>query len=401
MFSNENFDINEVSRAHRKATINRIENNGAVILAVQDTTVVNYRGHISNEEIGYCTEKSKGIMLHTCLAVSTEGVVLGVLDQSHDSRAERSHDPAERWERKKRPVEEKESYRWLETLRRSNEGIPSNIKVINVCDREGDIYELFEEAESTGKRYLIRLKCNRRTADNKKTLDSIKKKHVAGEIAVDIPRDSRNGIKARKAVLQVSFGSFEVKKPQLFVTNKDMRESVPMNIIYVKEKRKTKGAEPIEWVLSTNERITDFEEAYKLAVYYMKRWKIEQFHYVLKSVCTVEKIQERTLDKITMLIYMYSIIAAKIMNITYLARVSPDISCAVIFEENEWKILYRAANHKTEDPKEPYTMKEAVDYLGCLGGPKRAPSHGPPGLKTIWLGLNALHILTVFKEALL
>jgi hypothetical protein len=175
--------------------------------------------------------------------------VLGVLDQSHDSRAERSHDPAERWERKKRPVEEKESYRWLETLRRSNEGIPSNIKVINVCDREGDIYELFEEAESTGKRYLIRLKCNRRTADNKKTLDSIKKKHVAGEIAVDIPRDSRSGIKARKAVLQVSFGSFEVKKPQLFVTNRDMKDSVPMNIIYVKEKRKTKGTKPIEWIL--------------------------------------------------------------------------------------------------------------------------------------------------------
>jgi hypothetical protein len=64
MFSNENFDISEVSRTHRKATINRIENNGAVILAVQDTTVVNYRGHISNDEIGYCTEKSKGIMLH-------------------------------------------------------------------------------------------------------------------------------------------------------------------------------------------------------------------------------------------------------------------------------------------------------------------------------------------------
>ncbi|GHV09128.1 hypothetical protein FACS189485_21390 [Spirochaetia bacterium] len=70
------------------------------------------------------------------------------------------------------------------------------------------------------------------------------------------------------------------------------------------------------------------------------------------------------MDKITMLIY---IIVAKIMYITYLARVSPDISCAVIFEENEWKILYRAANHKMEDPKEPYIMKEAVDYLGRLG----------------------------------
>ena len=139
MLGNENFDIKEVSKAHRNATISRIKNNGQVILAVQDTTVVNYSGHVSNDEIGYCTEKSKGIRLHNCLAVSTAGVVLGVLDQSNDSRAVKNHDPKERWERKKRPVEEKESYRRLETMRRGNEGIPSNIKVINVCDREGDM----------------------------------------------------------------------------------------------------------------------------------------------------------------------------------------------------------------------------------------------------------------------
>ncbi|GHV83897.1 IS4 family transposase [Spirochaetia bacterium] len=401
MLGNKAFDIKEVSKTHRNATINRIKNSNQVILALQDTTVVNYRGHISNDEIGYCTEKSKGIRLHTCLAVSTDGVVIGVLDQSQESRAVKSHAPEERRERKKRPVEEKESYRWLETIRRSNEGIPSNIKVINVCDREGDMYELFEEAEATGKIYLIRVKHNRRTANNKMTLDSIKKKYVSGEITVDIPRDSRGGNKARQAVLEVSFGSFDIRKPKIFVSNKKIKESVNMNIIYVKEKRKTKGSEQTEWILSTNESINTFDKAYKMVAYYIQRWKIEQFHYVLKSGCTIEKIQERTLDKITMLIYMYSIIAAKIMNITYLARVNPDISCTVIFEENEWKILYRAANRKTEAPDKPYTMKEAVEYLSCLGGPKRAPSHGPPGLKTIWLGLNALHVLIVYSEALL
>jgi hypothetical protein len=148
----------------------------------------------------------------------------------------------------------------------------------------------------------------------------------------------------------------------------------------------------------TNEPVQTVEDAYEKAVWYMQRWKIEQFHYVLKSGCTVEKLQERSMEKTTMLVLMYSIIASAIMNITYVARIHPLLPCTIFFEEDEWKVLYCAANKTKKIPKKPYTIAEAVTYLSWLGGPKRAPSDGPPGVKTIWIGLDKFNTLLAYKE---
>jgi hypothetical protein len=68
--------------------------------------------------------------------------------------------------------------------------------------------------------------------------------------------------------------------------------------------------------------------------------------------------------------------------------------------EDEWKLLYCVANKSKKEPKKPYTIKEAVDYLGWLGGPKRAPGDGPPGVKAIWTGLMKLYILPAYREYL-
>jgi len=95
---------------------------------------------------------------------------------------------------------------------------------------------------------------------------------------------------------------------------------------------------------------------------------------VLKSGYAVEKLQERRMDKTTVFVLMYSIIATLIMKITYIERINPHFLCTVCFDEDEWKFLYCTAN-KTKKPSEkPYTITEAVTYLCWLGGPKRAPS---------------------------
>jgi len=148
----------------------------------------------------------------------------------------------------------------------------------------------------------------------------------------------------------------------------------------------------------TNEKVESVEEAYEKAAWYMQRWKIEQFHYVLKSGCRVEKLQERSIEKTTVLVLMYSIIAAFIMNLTYIARINPQLPCTVFFEEDEWKVLYCAANKTKKPPSKPYTVAEAVTYLSRPGGPKRAPGDGPPGVKTIWIGIDKLNTLLAYKE---
>jgi len=119
----------------------------------------------------------------------------------------------------------------------------------------------------------------------------------------------------------------------------------------------------------------------------------------LKSGCNIEKIQQRSVQKTVKLILMYSIIAIKILNMTYLARVSPDESCTTVFEESEWKVLYCTAN-KTKVPDEPYAISEAVKYVAKLGGFHGCKSDGSPGLKVIWIGLNKLYTLLSYRDFL-
>ena len=104
------------------------------------------------------------------------------------------------------------------------------------------------------------------------------------------------------------------------------------------------------------------------------------------------------MDKTTVLVLMYSIIAAGIMNLTYRARLHLALPCVVYFEDEEWGLLYRAANKTKKTPGKPYMIGEAVSYLGQLGGPKRAPSDGLPGVKTIWAGLTTLNTLLAYRE---
>jgi hypothetical protein len=54
MLNNDKFNIEEVKRAHKSATIQRIKSTETkVILAVQDTTGINYSNHKKTEELRY------------------------------------------------------------------------------------------------------------------------------------------------------------------------------------------------------------------------------------------------------------------------------------------------------------------------------------------------------------
>ena len=205
MLGNESFDRHEIARAHREATIRRIGGHGGTILAVQDTTGVNYNTHLKTEGIGYISDKTLGANARSCLAVSAERLVLGVLDQPGYNREEAKDESASHESKKARPLEGKESFRWLESMGRSTAGIPEGVKVITACDREGDMYELFAKAQSLNEPVLIRIAQNRMTVENKRILDEIRKKRCPGRVTARIPRDSRSGIAERDVVLQLRY----------------------------------------------------------------------------------------------------------------------------------------------------------------------------------------------------
>jgi hypothetical protein len=398
MLGNENLDLEEILWTHRDAAFKRMAQHGGTILAVQDTTSLNYNTHEKTLGIGYISDKTLGVNIHSCLAVTTDGLVLGVLDQTSYNRIEAKNDSRSHESKKVRVLEEKESFRWVKSLETVTESIPEEVKVITVCDREGDMYELLDAIESGNNKFLIRMAQNRMTIDNLKILNSIREKSCAGRVKITIPRDSRRNLKEREGILEIRYDYFEIKRPNILNKNKTLKDSIGEWVIYAKEESPPKGEEPIEWFLMTNEKVETAEEAYQLVYYYTQRWKIERFHFVLKSGCRVEKLQERSIEKTTVLVLMYSVIAAMIMNMTYIARIHPEEPCTTFFEEDEWKVLYCTANKTKKVPKRPYSIQEAVTYLGQLGGPKRAPSDGPPGVKAVWIGLSTLNTLLAFRE---
>jgi hypothetical protein len=399
MLANDKLDLEEILRSHREAVVKRMVEAEETILAIQDTTSLNYNTHTKMEGIGYISDKTLGVNIHSCLAVTAKGLALGILSQS-SYNSEQPNDRRRTHESKKtRALAEKESFRWVETLGKSSDALPEGLHIVTVCDREGDMYELFDEADREGQAFLIRIAQNRKTTENEKIMDEIRKKPCMGRVKTRIPRDSRNGVKEREAILQIRYSTFNILKPQILNKHKHLKSSHEINVIFVlEEQANDKTAEPVTWFLMTNEPVQTVEAAYENVRWYVQRWKIEQFHHVLKSGCAVEKLQERSVEKTTALVLMYSIIAAAIMNITFMARINPELPCTVCFEEEDWKVLYCTANKTKIPPEKPYTIAEAVMYLNWLGGPKRAPSDGPPGVKTIWIGLDKLNTLLTYKE---
>jgi len=174
LLGNEGMDREEILRANREATIGRIMQQGGTILAVQDTTSLNYDTHEKTEGIGYISDKTLGVNIHSCLAVSAEGLALGILDQTSYNRVQAKDNSRSHESKKVRTLEEKESYRWVETLKASTAGLSEGVKAITVCDREGDMYELLDAAETGGQLFLVRVAQNRITVENERILDAIR-----------------------------------------------------------------------------------------------------------------------------------------------------------------------------------------------------------------------------------
>ena len=386
LLSNDKFSYSKISESAKEATAKRIKASGITeVLLPQDTTDINLSGHKKTKGLGYSNQHTKGIQMHSCIAVTPDGIPLGLVAQQYETRATAKSDTSKR-EKQKLPIEEKESYRWLETTRKAIDVIPEGVTPVVICDREGDFYELYNEMLSLGTSFVVRVSQNRSTVNDVRSIQQLRQTPAYGEIDILIPRDSRQNNPARTVKMEVAYCQVTIIKPKHICTKAP--DQLSLNFVRITEIGETDSA--IEWLLATNVTITDVDCAMKVIEYYEQRWKIERFHYVLKSGCGAEKIQQREYEKIQALLLIYSVIAAYILALTYISRVYPDTPCNNFFEEDEWKILHRIIKRDTKPPTEPYSLKTAIAYLGELGSYKHSPSDGDYGVKSLWKGLIKL-----------
>jgi len=376
--------------ALRKACVERVAGEER-ILAIQDTTAFKFGQHRRTADLGPIgPSESYGFWLHSVLAVSEEGVPLGLLHQETWARDPEAEGTRERW--REREFEAKESFRWVAALRAVHDTLPTGTPVITVADREADIYELFAEPRPEGSELLIRNAYNRRlraetqgsTGEPEHLWEKLAAAPVGGEMLVSLTR--RPDRKPRVARLQLRWTTVTLDAPCYRVEGTP-RTPVCVNAILVTEVSPVPtGEKRIEWRLLTTLAVEAFAQAQECVRFYGYRWLIERLHFVLKSGCRIEHSQLRTADRLMRLLALFVVVAWRLLWLTYAARVDGQQSCTVAFTRLEWRALF-AVHHRGQPlPSQPPTLREAVRWLARLGGYLARKHDAPPGAKVLWRG---------------
>jgi hypothetical protein len=378
---------------HYQATVARMSRE-AVILAVQDTTTLNYSAHPATEKlgpIGYSKDRGMGLLLHDTMAFNREGTPLGLLDVQCWARD--GGDFGKKKRRHSLPIEQKESFKWLVSFRKvaqAQKQCPETM-LVSVGDREADVYQLFELALSDplGPKLLIRAEQDRLLAEGQGHLwEKMAEQEASGIQEIHVPR--QKNCRARVARLEVRFAKVTLKSPK----NEKRRRELTLWAVWAKETEVPPKGEPIEWMLLTTLPVSTFEEAIEKLAWYTIRWGIEVYHRTLKSGCKVEERQLGHADRIETCLGVDMVVAWRIFHLAKLGRETPDVPCTVFFEEAEWKALVA---HITQNPKSsehPPTLREAMRMVASLGGFLGRNGDGEPGTKSLWLGLQRLDDLS-------
>ncbi len=264
----------DIRAAHRESTCERLSGHaGAPVLAVQDTTSFDFTDHPATAGLGYLAHsKRSGLWLHSALAVTAEGVPLGVIDRRTWTR-----DPealGKRAQRNKKETADKESQRWLDSLAATEAALPVEQAVVTVADREADFYDLFAAPRRPGSHLLIRAKPRRRVRHVERLLGAaVRAESAAGTITVELRRgDDRP---PRQATLTIRFATPEIAPPSTHPRRKVLPH-LRLTAILAEEEAPPAGQKPVRWWLVTTLPIATLADAERAVRWYTLRWLVEK-----------------------------------------------------------------------------------------------------------------------------
>ena len=399
---NEKTNAANVLKPHHDATVERIRAHKIVIVA-QDTTEVEL---VRKEERvgGPLNDDSRwGLYVHPLLAMTPERVPLGVVTAtiwSRDPEEFAKSQEEKRRARKAKPIEEKESVRWLEGYRSACAlaAETPDTTIVAVSDSEGDIYECLQAGVTGQAEYIVR-GCQDRALLEEEfplLLATLADKPVLGRMEIHVSkRDASTGDETKKRKLprdsrtaQVTMRAAKVllrgptrpgtKLPDIYV-----------NAILVKEENPPEGEEPVEWLLLTSLPIETLAEVTTVLDYYRCRWEIEIYFRTLKSGCKIEELQFERQDRYEVCLAIYMIVAWRVLYLLMLGRKCPKMSCEGALSEAEWKSVYVIVMKKGA-PKKPPLLTDLVKMIAQLGGYLNRKHDGPPGPQTMWIGLQRM-----------
>ena len=408
-FDNDRVTMDALLEPHHQATIERMRREPLVLVA-QDTTSLCYTTHPGMTGLGPISNTvngPQGIEVHSAQAFTPAGLPLGVLDIEVWAR-----DPAEfgkAKQRNARPIEDKESQKWLTALKPIAAAAARcpNTRVVTLADREADIYEYLLDAHQRGLEAVVRAKQKNRRLDGEvlKLWPHILARPKAGTIALTVPRHGKEP--ARSATLSLRFDTVTLRPPHA------KQHLPPLRVVVVlsHEEAPPPGVkEPLEWLLLSTaplwpdhgQAVATLADAVERTQWYACRWGIEVFHRILKSGCQIEDRQLGTTDRLEACLAIDAVVAWRIHHLTYLGRVTPDLPCDTVFEDDLWKgvIVFRT---RKPPPLNPPSLRAMIRMIAGLGGFLGRKSDGEPGTQTLWRGLQRADDIAIafrgFREA--
>jgi hypothetical protein len=410
LFANPRTTFQNILQPHIDATRQRMAAQ-PIVLLVQDTSEVDVtRPEQQVAGAGPLDGDSRrGALLHLLHALTPDGTPLGTVYATAWVRGEGPVCATlSRAERAAVPIEEKESHRWVATLRRAREEAqhcPAT-QLISVADSEADIYEVLVEgtAEPRSGAWIVRACQNRallcedgKTSTGKHLREHLLEQPVLFRKTVSVrgrkakvgceTRGRRQPRQSREAEVAVRAARVTLRPPW-----RPDRELPPVtvNVVLVSEVNPPPGEEPVEWLLLTSLPIDDVEQVRQVIQYYCVRWMIEVFFRVLKSGCRVEKRRFEFMDRLLTCLAVYIIVAWRTLYVCRLGRSCPQLGCEAVFEPAEWKSVWKVLRRE-DPPAQPPPLGVFVRMVARLGGYVNRKQSDPPGPQTIWIGLQRMH----------
>jgi Transposase DNA-binding/Transposase Tn5 dimerisation domain len=362
-----------------------------VVLAVQDTTSLNFTGLHMIPELGPIDSGglARGVHLHTTLALTVSGQVIGTLDQQYWARPQPGQPGPE----------EVESGKWINGIDASRAILYQTAgdrpvpRLIHVMDREGDAYEVMMTVIDSGDSAIIRC------AQNRRIDDPLAKAHEAVRSQPVLCRTEI--VVSRKAGVPERYAQVEVRSMRVTLVP-DLRKyphawQMTWNLVEVWEPNPPAGTQPAHWLLWTLEPAASADEALEVVRKYTCRWPIEEVHLVLKSGCKVEDLRLEDWDALEKAVTIDAAVATRIVSLRDLARETPEAPALEVLSEDEVSVLVCRFG-KGMKPSE-LTIGQAVLWIGRLGGHMNRKRDGMPGVRTLWRGLHDLTLLVAGFQA--
>jgi hypothetical protein len=397
--SNERVSERDILSGHFQASADRFKATQGPILILQDTTTFSYQRE-RPELIGYTGKTSIqrgkhgllkpltqcGILMHSSLVVTVEGLPLGLAAVKFWTRSRFKGTTAlKRHVNPTRvPIEEKESYRWLENMRQSTALLDDPVRCIHVGDRESDIYELFCSAHELCTYFLVRTCVDRLAGDGHHTIaDEMDQVKVKGLHRVEL-RDAKGN--PMIVTLELRYQQMTVLPP---IGKQNRYPALPLTVIHAHERNAPPGRPCIEWKLMTNLPVRSRAEAIEKLDWYAMRWKIETYHKILKSGCKAEDSRLRTADRLANLISVFCILSWRIFWLTMISRCAPQSPPEAVFTSTEIELLDRVVRDLPYTAQAPPLLRNVIK-VARLGGYLARASDPPPGNTVMWRGMQRL-----------